>query len=106
MEDTMSNAITDAAALRRKAHEQWQNDDRVRALLEERQGYVQRADAAEDADDEKLAARLRSRVAQVDEQLEARGAADQIPGADAEPKRRTARKAADKGTGANAGATS
>lgn len=71
----MSNSIKDAAQMRRQAHEQAQRDDYVRALLDERQGYVVRAAAAEDAGDEKGAARMRSRVAQVDEQIELRGAA-------------------------------
>lgn len=98
----MSNGIKDAAQLRRQAHEQAQRDDFVRALLEERQGYVVRAAAADEAGDGKAAARLLSRVAQVDEQLELRGAGDRIPAvADDEstdettgqPRRRAAKKA-------------
>lgn len=102
-EDTgMSNGIKDAAQLRRQAHEQAQRDDFVRALLEERQGYVVRAAAADEAGDGKAAARLLSRVAQVDEQLELRGAGDRIPAAaddettdetTGQPRRRAAKKA-------------
>lgn len=107
----MSNGIKDAAALRRQAHEQWQKDDMVRALLEERQGYVVRAAAADEAGDTKVAQRLLSRVAQVDEQLQLRGAGDQIP-ADVEvdastvDKRRGRRAPADKGDAGTAGASS
>lgn len=94
----MSNSIKDAAQLRRQAHEQAQRDDFVRALLEERRGYVVRAAAADEAGDEKAAARLLSRVGQVDEQLELRGAGDQIPAAaddetTEQPRRRVAKKA-------------
>jgi hypothetical protein len=46
------------------------NDGMIAALLHERQGYVQRAAGALDAT---LAAAMRSRVAQVDEQLRLRG---------------------------------
>jgi hypothetical protein len=105
----MSNGIKDAAALRRQAHEQWQKDDMVRALLEERQGYVVRAAVADEAGDTKVVQRLLTRVAQVDEQLQLRGAGDQIP-ADVEvdvevdastvDKRRARRAPADKGDAA------
>lgn len=99
-EDTgMSNGIKDAAALRRQAHEQAQRDDFVRALLVERQGYVVRAAAAGEVGDDKAAARLLSRIAQVDEQLELRGAVDRIPAAadDEQPRRRVAKRASSAG---------
>jgi hypothetical protein len=101
----MSNGIKDAAQLRRAAHEQAQRDDFVRALLEERRGYVVRAAAADEAGDVKAAGRLLSRVAQVDEQLQLRGAGDRIPAdvevdAAAVDKRRARRAPADKGDAA------
>lgn len=50
------------------------NDGMIAALRHERLGYVQRAEAAEAAGDEKAAAAMRRRVAQVDEQLRLRDA--------------------------------
>ena len=89
------NAVKSAAELRREAHEKWRRDDDVRALLEERRGYVTRAQAAADAGDEQAHGRMLSRVSQVDDALRARDAGDAIPG-DALPKlpRRSARKSA------------
>lgn len=77
-----------AGRMRREAAEQQQRDGMVAALLSERQGYVNRAAAA---DDEKLAARMADRIAAVDESLRYHGAGDQIPGAS---KRRGASKTA------------
>jgi hypothetical protein len=77
------------AASRRKAHEAERREDSVSALLQERQGYVNRVAAADEEDDEKTASRYRSRVEQVDEQLRYHDAGDRIP---AEPRR--GRKAA------------
>lgn len=89
------SAVQSAGELRRQAHEQWRKDDDVRALLEERRGYVQRAQAAADAGDEQAHGRMVSRVSQVDDALRSRDAGDAIPG-DALPKmpRRSARKSA------------
>lgn len=75
----MSNAISDAAEARRKAHEQWRKDDVTRALLEERVGYVTRGQAADDEGDEKASAKWASRVDQVDAELKRIGSADAIP---------------------------
>lgn len=68
-----------AARARREAYEQAKRDDVVRALLEERQGYVIRAGAYADEGDERLEGKMRSRIAQVDEQLKLHDAADKIP---------------------------
>lgn len=105
-----SAAIKSAAEFRREAHEQWQRDDVVRALLEERRGYVTRAGLAAERGDDGEHGRLISRVGQVDEQLRARDAEGEIPG-DALPKLRRARKAPaaaadDSGDGAGDGAGS
>lgn len=74
-------SIPDAAELRRQAHEQWRKDDVTRALLEERVGYVSRAEGAREADDAKAAAKWDSRVAQVDAELRRVGSEDAIPSA-------------------------
>ena len=65
-----------AGRMRREAAEKQQRDGMVAALLSERQGYVNRAAAA---DDEKLAARMTDRIAAVDESLRYHGAEDKIP---------------------------
>lgn len=65
-----------AADMRREAAEKAQRDGMVSALLRERQGYVNRAAAA---DDDKLADRLKARVAAVDESLKFHDAEDEIP---------------------------
>lgn len=104
----MADAITDAAEARRKAHEQWRKDDLTRALLEERQGYVNRAAAAEDEGDERVAARFTSRVDQVDAELKRIGSEDKIPGARPERKPRKAAATSEKapdGSGSAGGST-
>jgi hypothetical protein len=75
-EKAQRSAEAIAADMRREAAEKAQREGTVSALLRERQGYVERADAA---DDDKVRERLTSRVAQVDEQLRFHDAADQIP---------------------------
>lgn len=62
-----------AAEMRRAAHEEWQRSDYLRALGEERQGYVNRAEGALSEGNAREHARMVGRVAQVDAQIVARG---------------------------------
>lgn len=94
MSERKSTAVLSAGELRRQAHEQWRQDDDVRGLLEERRGYVQRVLAAVSRNDADEHSRMSDRVAQVDEQLRARGAGDDIPSEPLPKLKRAGRKAA------------